>query len=405
LKVVVLDDFDCTPMGTWSCAGSPMLSSRSVEEYIEKRGNGMPVVAKMIHTIDLWTAPSGNQIRLGAGLINDHFCDAAQFLGSTCDACKKGVTRPAAGADSRKVATPTTSQTPSAVSAIRARGADARFENMYRVTTGSVSGIHDFERRNSNPSKESPPLAPVEPAAQAPAASGIANQMRGGSDMLRHSSATQSPALAASRARSPGSTAAHPGSSAAHPRPQSPALPATMGRLTSGPPNVMPQVSQSPTRPISTTDPLSPQRMVRPASGQNLSQMDGSSPSVMVRPASAQSNLSTMSARIQSRPASVQSNMSTMSGRIQSNQPAGSSYNMPRQGSHDQSPEMLRQTSPSMQFFGLSMNRQTSGAPVQAVPPNPRGNQMSQVGTSVPKTTQAANVVRQPYLIAAATGG
>jgi len=88
LKVLVLDDFDCTPMGTWSCAGDPILSSRSVEEYIEKRGNGMPIVAKMIHTFDHWTAPSGNKICLGAGLINDHFCHAAQFLGDTCEACK-----------------------------------------------------------------------------------------------------------------------------------------------------------------------------------------------------------------------------------------------------------------------------------------------------------------------------
>jgi len=84
LKVMLLEDFDCTLMGTWACSGLPMTSTSKAEEYIVMRASGQ-ITAKLIHTVDSWTEPDGTRMRLGAGLTKKYFSEAAKFLGHYYD--------------------------------------------------------------------------------------------------------------------------------------------------------------------------------------------------------------------------------------------------------------------------------------------------------------------------------
>jgi hypothetical protein len=81
LRVLVLDDFNITPMGTWCCDGHKMDTTADVEQFLCSQlppsVNGTVMVQ---HTFDEWRASGGMLIRVGSGLTLDVFESALDFL-------------------------------------------------------------------------------------------------------------------------------------------------------------------------------------------------------------------------------------------------------------------------------------------------------------------------------------
>mmetsp|Transcript_64036 Transcript_64036/g.180276 ORF Transcript_64036/g.180276 Transcript_64036/m.180276 type:complete len:324 (-) Transcript_64036:13-984(-) len=88
-RVLVLDDFHVSAMDGWRCDGTRVDSTAAAEEYLRSRmpGHGGSS-ARVVHTFDKWTTPSGLAVRVGAGLTSEHFCSAMHFLsGDRCPHC------------------------------------------------------------------------------------------------------------------------------------------------------------------------------------------------------------------------------------------------------------------------------------------------------------------------------
>lgn len=88
-RVLVLDDFHVSAMDGWRCDGARVDSTAAAEKYLQSRmpGHG-DSSARVVHTFDKWTTPSGLAVRVGAGLTSEHFCSAMHFLsGDRCPHC------------------------------------------------------------------------------------------------------------------------------------------------------------------------------------------------------------------------------------------------------------------------------------------------------------------------------
>lgn len=92
LRVVILDDLMCAPLGGFSCRGQPMDTCACVERHICSLGPSAGMVeAKLIHTYEEWKLPSGIDVQVGTGLTMEHYCTAMNYLTgeSRCSYCKQ----------------------------------------------------------------------------------------------------------------------------------------------------------------------------------------------------------------------------------------------------------------------------------------------------------------------------
>jgi hypothetical protein len=81
LRLVVLEDFHTSPMGSWRCGSSPMDCVEDVERYLCSRvPASFKVCAKLIHTYDQWHTSAGLLVQVGSGITYERFCDALIFL-------------------------------------------------------------------------------------------------------------------------------------------------------------------------------------------------------------------------------------------------------------------------------------------------------------------------------------
>lgn len=82
LRMVILDDFHMTALGTWSMNGHRMDSAKDVEEYLLSCiPQSAAAGAKLIHTFDEWMEPGGLAVRIATGLTEDDVGQALSFLG------------------------------------------------------------------------------------------------------------------------------------------------------------------------------------------------------------------------------------------------------------------------------------------------------------------------------------
>lgn len=81
LRALVLEDFHVNPLHSWSCDGQPMSCMEEVETYLTSHmPDNMVRAAKLIHTYSEWKTLTGDCIRAGSGLTQNHFEDAMKFL-------------------------------------------------------------------------------------------------------------------------------------------------------------------------------------------------------------------------------------------------------------------------------------------------------------------------------------
>jgi len=105
LRVLVLEDFHITAMGTWHVDGKCISSEADAEEYLMSNlPSHMTVTSKLLHTYDEWRAGATLQVQVGSGLTVKHFVRGMDFLNPSDDfdepaggGWKRGVTEPAGG--------------------------------------------------------------------------------------------------------------------------------------------------------------------------------------------------------------------------------------------------------------------------------------------------------------------
>lgn len=87
LRVLLLEDFHITALGSWSCDGETVESADAVERYLESRSGAKQVTVKLVHCFDEWTSAEGTYVKVGCGLTLEHVCQANRFLGVGCSFC------------------------------------------------------------------------------------------------------------------------------------------------------------------------------------------------------------------------------------------------------------------------------------------------------------------------------
>jgi hypothetical protein len=81
LRLLVLEDFHLTPMGSWAHGETRMKKAEDVERYLCSRApDSVEVSAKLIHTFDEWQTESGLKMNVGCGITQAHFREALTFL-------------------------------------------------------------------------------------------------------------------------------------------------------------------------------------------------------------------------------------------------------------------------------------------------------------------------------------
>jgi len=88
LKVLVLDDFNITALGDWSCGGVLMSSHAIIEGHLL---SGIPkyttATSKLIHPYKQWETASGFTVQIGAGINRNQVDEALSFLCSDQSSC------------------------------------------------------------------------------------------------------------------------------------------------------------------------------------------------------------------------------------------------------------------------------------------------------------------------------
>jgi hypothetical protein len=79
LRVLVLDDFNVTPLDGWRCEGRKIGSAEDVEMFLSHCAGG-DVKVKLLHTYDKWAQAGGPSVEVGTGLQQQHVDDAHAFL-------------------------------------------------------------------------------------------------------------------------------------------------------------------------------------------------------------------------------------------------------------------------------------------------------------------------------------
>jgi hypothetical protein len=87
LRVLLLEDFHITSLGSWSCNGEVVDCAEAVERYLESRSGAKQVTVKLVHCFDEWTSAEGTYVKVGCGLTLEHVCQANRFLGLGCSFC------------------------------------------------------------------------------------------------------------------------------------------------------------------------------------------------------------------------------------------------------------------------------------------------------------------------------
>mmetsp|Transcript_23664 Transcript_23664/g.67957 ORF Transcript_23664/g.67957 Transcript_23664/m.67957 type:complete len:310 (-) Transcript_23664:49-978(-) len=84
VKVVVLDDFNMTPLNGWACRGQAMWSPADIESLLRSCGRrsapGLRVDVKMVHCYAELVSASGLQVQVGSGLSTAAVCEVLNFL-------------------------------------------------------------------------------------------------------------------------------------------------------------------------------------------------------------------------------------------------------------------------------------------------------------------------------------
>jgi len=82
LKVLVLDDFFCSPLNGWLCGGRSIRSAGAVERYLRDcaPGQAVELTVKFVHTYDEWRTQSGLRVQVGSGLTQASYHEACEFL-------------------------------------------------------------------------------------------------------------------------------------------------------------------------------------------------------------------------------------------------------------------------------------------------------------------------------------
>lgn len=88
LKVLVLEDFFISPLNGWGCDGTTVKSVAEAEAYLRGRAPAATKLeAKLVHTYDEWTTPSGLRVQIGTGLTLEHVLQAEDFLTCVATEC------------------------------------------------------------------------------------------------------------------------------------------------------------------------------------------------------------------------------------------------------------------------------------------------------------------------------
>jgi len=83
LRMLVLEDFFISPLGSWSLDGRLMDSSEAVEEYIRSRvpsASAARVSVRLIHTYTEWSTDDGMLLRCGVGISLADLQRSKEFL-------------------------------------------------------------------------------------------------------------------------------------------------------------------------------------------------------------------------------------------------------------------------------------------------------------------------------------
>lgn len=84
LRVLVVDDFHCSPLNSWMCNGTRISSVEEAEKYLERFIPATTVPAiKLLHTYDEWTTTDGLLMQVGSGLTMKHLNRGLEFLKAT----------------------------------------------------------------------------------------------------------------------------------------------------------------------------------------------------------------------------------------------------------------------------------------------------------------------------------
>jgi hypothetical protein len=92
LRVLVLEDFHVSPLGSWHCGREQMNSCAAVEQYLlSQMPSYISGSARLVHTYDEWTTPDGLRMQLGCGLTQRHLRAALDFLRGPLGACHQAM--------------------------------------------------------------------------------------------------------------------------------------------------------------------------------------------------------------------------------------------------------------------------------------------------------------------------
>lgn len=87
LRVLVLEDFHYSSFG-WHCGAKRIRCAEDAEMFLmSKIPSRISAAARVVHTYDEWTTPSGLPVRAGTGLTAARLCEALSFLGGRCEVC------------------------------------------------------------------------------------------------------------------------------------------------------------------------------------------------------------------------------------------------------------------------------------------------------------------------------
>eukprot|EP00931_Biecheleriopsis_adriatica_P117372 TRINITY_DN92898_c0_g1_i1.p1 TRINITY_DN92898_c0_g1~~TRINITY_DN92898_c0_g1_i1.p1 ORF type:complete len:359 (-),score=68.77 TRINITY_DN92898_c0_g1_i1:54-1130(-) len=80
LRVLVLEDFHISPMGSWKCEGRDITSVEVAQDYLRRCSSGnVNTSVRLIHTYDEWQTRQG-LMQLGSGLTINNYMSALQFV-------------------------------------------------------------------------------------------------------------------------------------------------------------------------------------------------------------------------------------------------------------------------------------------------------------------------------------